>query len=257
MGLKITFMNIGRNDGILIECEGDAVFIDSGMRNYGLKAKKYIAEQGIEKLKYYIGSHAHKDHIGGAPVIIQAFTPDAVLVPHAKVEKQIKKFAQTKAEKAACANVPFCCMKPGSIFFIGGAVATVLAPIKIVKCLPGSIRENYNSFVIRIDYGEKRFLLTADAMKPEFDAVFKQDPEALKANVVKNPHHNGKQSASFIARTNPEVYVFSTAKGYLPSKSFVNSLKKRGIDVYITAPNRDGNVIVTSDGKTINITTEK
>ena len=63
-------MNVGRNDGILIHCGGEWAYIDSGLHQQGVKAVKYMRAQGVDKLKYYIGTHAHKDHVGGARVIL-------------------------------------------------------------------------------------------------------------------------------------------------------------------------------------------
>ena len=91
--LRVHFMDIDRNDGILIECDGEAAFIDSGTHAYGVKAVGYMQSAGVEKLTYYIGTHAHRDHVGGGAPILLAMEPEAVLVPHAGVRRQIKKRA--------------------------------------------------------------------------------------------------------------------------------------------------------------------
>ncbi|MDD7411607.1 MAG: hypothetical protein PUK86_00100, partial [bacterium] len=64
-GLDVHFMNIDRNDGILIVCDGEAAFIDSGMPRFGTQAVEYMQSQGISSLRYYIGTHGHRDHVGG------------------------------------------------------------------------------------------------------------------------------------------------------------------------------------------------
>ena len=70
--LRVHFMDIDRNDGILIECDGEAAFIDSGTHDYGVKAVGYMQSAGVEKLTYYIGTHAHRDHVGGgAPILLR------------------------------------------------------------------------------------------------------------------------------------------------------------------------------------------
>ena len=79
-GLEVHFLNIGRNDGILIRSGGESAFIDAGVYERGEQAARYMQGIGMTELTYYIGTHAHADHVGGAPVMIEAFRPKAVPV---------------------------------------------------------------------------------------------------------------------------------------------------------------------------------
>ncbi len=253
---EITFMNIGRNDGILIHCGGEWAFIDSGMHQQGVTAVKYMAGQGVDKLKYYIGSHAHKDHVGGAPYILAKIPTGQVIIPHATVGTQIKKFATNDAEKKAVKAASYHVVKRGEKFWIGGAECLVLGPVKILKCNPGDTAENSNSLVLRVTYGSNTFLLTGDATGSEITSIQKASPGCLKAQVYKNAHHNGTQK--YAAKLcHPQITIFSTSNKAQPASSFVSYLKKLGSKVYITSGNRNGHVKIISDGTNMSVVTQK
>lgn len=64
--LQVHFLRIGRNDGILISMNGETAFIDGGSRYHGNVAADYMEKLGVTHLNYYIGTHAHSDHVGAA-----------------------------------------------------------------------------------------------------------------------------------------------------------------------------------------------
>ncbi len=253
---EITFMNIGRNDGILIHCGGEWAFIDSGMHQQGVKAVKYMRAQGVDKLKYYIGTHAHKDHVGGGTYILAQIPVDEVIVPHGGVTRKIKAYAENAEEKKAVKSARYRVVKRGEKFYIGGAECLVLGPVKIRKCDPGSCEENGNSLVLRVTYGSNTFLLTGDASGTEITEIQKASPGCLRAQVYKNAHHYGMQK--YAAKLcQPQITVFSTSNKCQPSAEFINYLKKLGSRIYITSSNRNGHVKIVSDGTNLTVTTEK
>ena len=253
---EITFMDINRNDGILIQCDGEYAFIDSGMRSWGKKAVKFMKKKGVTHLKYYIGTHAHKDHVGGGPAIMAALKTDEVIVSHSGTAKKIKSYAVGTAEKKAVKKVKYRVVKRGETFALGSAEFLVLGPVKVKKVDPRKTAENNNSLILRLTYGENTFLLTGDATGSELSSVNKASPGCLRAQVLKNPHHNGRQEF-IINKCKPMITVFSTSKSALPTSSFVRYIKKKGSKVYITAPNRNSDVTISSDGKNLKVKTKK
>ena len=129
-GLEVHFMDVGRNDGILILCGGEAAFIDAGGYNRGTQATEYMHGVGVNSLKYYIGTHAHDDHVGGAPIIIEAFRPEAVLQPHDNVRKVIIKNIRARAERKIVEEANYVTMTVGQQVSVGGATLTCIGPMK-------------------------------------------------------------------------------------------------------------------------------
>ena len=139
---------------------------------------------------------------------------------------------------------------------LGSAVFEVLGPVKIVKTSTAAGAENGNSLILKVTYGENTFLLTGDATGSELVDVHKAKPGCLKAQVLKNPHHNGRQDYA-IKKVKPKITIISTSKSCLPTSSYVKYIKKKGSKVYITASNKHGHVSIASDGKNLTVTTQK
>ena len=251
----VIYMSVGRNDGILLRCGNEVAYIDSGMRQQGVKAVEFMRRRGVTHLKYYIGSHAHKDHVGGAPYIMSQIPTDEVLVSHVGTANAIKKYATDAAERAAANAAKYRILTVGEHFKLGGVDFEVLGPTNILKTSPKYTAENYNSLIVKATYGSTTFLFTGDATGAEMKKVETANPGCMDVDVLKNPHHHGRQEYA-VKRATPVITVLSTASSCLPSKAYLNFLKSMGSDYYITADNRDGHVRITSDGKTLTVYTQ-
>ena len=168
-GLEVHFLKVGRNDGILIRCGDDDVFIDAGMYQQGVEAVEYMQALGIDKLTYYIGTHMHEDHIGGAPHIVDTFRPQAIILTDGEVDKMLQSYARTRQEREALAQTPRIFAEVGQQIRVGDAVLTVLGPVNIRKVRYED--QNINSLILRLSYGDTDILLTADGMTPEFEEI--------------------------------------------------------------------------------------
>ena len=163
--LEVTFLNIGHNDGILLCCDGEYAFFDSGEHPQGVKAKKYLLRRGITHLKYYVGTHGHEDHLGGAPVILEGLDVDTVLVPHKRCIGWIRRWAHGPAERAAAKAANYHIMRPGETIALGSANLVCLGPIHVIKAgTEEGGPENRNSLVLRLTHGVNSFLLCGDAL---------------------------------------------------------------------------------------------
>ena len=254
--LEITFMNVGRNDGILICCDGEYAYIDSGLHQQGVLVKKYLRKRGIYHLKYYIASHGHRDHIGGAGAIMEAVDVDEVLMPTTACASRIVAWSRGAAERMVTRAAKYRVLKVDEVVTLGSATLTCLGPIRTVKASASSGEENHNSLVLRLVHGENSFLLTGDAMGSEQVDIQKHNPGCMKSTVLKNPHHDGIHKYA-VKQCDPQIVVFSTSRSKQPPASYVSWIKRRGAQVYVTSPNRHGNVTMISDGKTLTVTTQK
>ena len=248
-GLEVHFMDIGRNDGIVIICDGEAAFIDSGWYEFGIQARDYMQRLGITHLKYYIGTHAHKDHVNGASPILLAFSPEAVLQPHADVGKLIIEGAVTKEERAAAEAANYINVSVGQTYSVGGATITVLGPLKLRRFYdPDDGYENFNSLILRLDYGENSFLLTGDAYASMLKDIEAVNPGALKCDVFKNPHHDGAPKIDELLITSPQYVIFSTSDKHQPTSEALARVGDVGARAMITSTNQNGHIVFHSDG---------
>lgn len=254
---EIVFMNIGRNDGILIRCGGEYAFIDSGRYSYGEKAVRFMQERGVTHLKYYIATHAHADHIEGGIAILESIPADMILVPHEHVYKYLLSCCSDEQQKAVVRATPHRVFACGQRIYIGGARISCIGPISVKDRMGDTIYENGNSLVTRISYGSNSFLLTGDATKEELREIIKSDPDALRADLYKNPHHNHPQPEDVVRQINPKITIFSTNASNRPKWNYTQLLRKLGSSIYNTSPGENGHVFVTSDGQKITVRTQK
>ncbi len=255
-GLEVHFINVGRNDGILIRCGGEDVFLDSGTYEWGQPCVDYMKSVGVRSLKYYIGTHAHRDHVGGAPVVLAAFQTGAVLEPHRTVETAMQVCAKTDAEKAAVKNARYEVLTAGQSVQIGDATLSCLGPLHITPANYRSTAENVNSLVLMLTYGQNRFLLTGDATAASMRAIEAAHPGSLRADVYKNAHHNGETRKDLVAAISPKYTVISTDSSHMPTNKYLELLGDHGSKILITTENHSGNIVMTSDGKNIQVRTQ-
>ncbi len=71
--MKVTFINVGYGDAILIEQEDKTILLDGGSMlpeefegfPFRIRTTSYLEKVGIKKIDLAIVSHIHDDHVGG------------------------------------------------------------------------------------------------------------------------------------------------------------------------------------------------
>lgn len=246
--LKIHYINVGQGDAILIQTPGGKnIMIDTGTNASTNIVTSYLQKLGITKLDILAGTHPHEDHIGGMDAIINMFQVGKIYMP--KVTTTTQTF---KDVVVAIKNKGLSVTEP-----VPGTTVDVDPSIKLEILAPNSAHYddlNDYSIVFKITYGSKSFLFTGDAQSLSESEMINAGYD-LSADVLKVGHHGSKTSTSdaFLKAVNPKYAVISVGKGNtygLPSQTTMTKLKNAGITVYRT--DESGNIICTSDGKTIN-----
>ena len=246
-GFQIHFLNQGRVDAILIVSNGEAMFIDSGFRVNGLNSIKYMKRLGITKLRYYIGTHAHKDHIGGAAPIIRQMQPEEVFIPHSGVKSAIASYASGSTERKAVASTRFTVLRRGNSFQWNDLTLTCLGPLKIKKCSRGSLSENHNSMILRIDRGSRQMvLLTGDTSAVILDGIERRRPGSIRAEILKNPHHNGAQPASTLRKIAPKIVAICNSRP--ASSEYRKRIRMIGAQYFTACSRGSGNFVLEESG---------
>ncbi len=187
-GTEIHILSLGKADCILILSDGEAALIDAGYAEQGTQIVEYLKKQGVTRLKYLVATHGDKDHIGGIPAVLKAFSVGEMLLSPKREESSEYRAMVTAMNSA---GVSYCFAEPGQKLSVGKGSLTVLAPG--TKALSeGS--DNESSVVLHYTYGERSALFMGDALTKS-EKELRDSGYVLKADILKVGHH-GKADAT-------------------------------------------------------------
>jgi competence protein ComEC len=244
--IKVSYIDVNQGDSILVQVNHKNLLIDSGPIESVSKLMRYLRKQNIDKLDYVVATHPHEDHIGGMSAVIKKYPIRKFYAP--------KKITQTKTfenmvNSLKSKNLKIDVARPGINLDLGKSVrCEILAPIS-------NNYENLNNYsaVIKITYGNSKFLFMGDAEKLSENELLENGYD-LSCDILKIGHHGSSSSSSkpFLDATNPKIAIISCGKnndyGH-PHHQTLNELKKRKIQIYRT--DVDGSVVFLSDGNAI------
>lgn len=244
--LKVSYLDVGQADSILVENNGEAMLIDAGNNEDGELLVKYFKQEQINEFKYVVGTHPHEDHIGGLDDIIDNFKIKTLYMPDAiTTTKTFMDVLDAIEEKDMTYKVP----KIEEEFELGEAKIKVLYTGNDTKDL------NNTSIVLRLVFGKTSFLFTGDATDKTEKEILKSGIN-VEADVLKLGHHGSKYSTTdeFLSKVNPKYAVISVGKGNSynhPENETIDKLNSKNIEIHRT--DLEGTIIVSSDGENINI----
>lgn len=260
--LRVTFLDVGQGDSALVDLpDGTAILVDGG----GLVGSPIdvgdrivapvLAARRRSALRAVVLSHPHPDHFLGLAAGLARVRPAAfwdtgqgedegTKGPYAALLGDLRgRGVVVRHPAELCGTQSF-----------GGATVTVLAPCPAP--MPDR-NANDNSFVLRIAYGKRAFLLVGDTeMTSEFELL--QTGRDVRADVLKVGHHGSRTSTSpaFLAAVGPSVAVISSGVrnrfGH-PHAPTLASLA--GTRVYRT--DHAGSVRITTDGISLDVVTAR
>ena len=284
--LTIRILDVGPIDGdsILISSPaGKTVLIDAGDTTKGKSVVDALKRYNVQQLDYFIATHPHPDHIGGAAEVFKAVKvlnvidngqlpsvpPELVAQPKAKAKPtplpanrrapkstSLTQFYDDYKAGVSASNAHYETAKPGTKLDLGGgALLTILAPSEPMftkdKMSTGGNEANANSIVARLDYGTFSMLLTGDAEDQTEHRLLTKELD-LQSKVIKISHHGSKYATSkdFLDRVKPEVAVVSCGAwnryGH-PAQAVLDRLKAANVKLYRT--DLQGEITITTRGK--------
>ena len=252
--LRITCLDIGQGDGIVLEIPDGGVFLmDCGSSNKKNTAQyqllPYLKSRGISHINGIMISHTDKDHISGIMELLEfmeqgltSVRSDALILPDWEEPPEVY---NTLIHLAHSAGMKVLQVESGNSFRMGEAGFHILAPAK--DALGEDVNEE--GMVVELEYRDFRGLFTGDAGEPAEKAILNRlrDVDFLKVG-----HHGSRYSScrEFLDQVKAEVAVISCSDSNTyghPSPETTLRLKKSGAKTEFTM--KSGAVSVCTDGK--------
>lgn len=291
--LTVRVLDVGpiNGDSILITSPtGINVLVDAGDTSKGKAVVEALKRHNIKQLDYFIATHPHPDHMGGATEVFKAFKvlnvidngqepvvpPELAPPPKPTPGKRpaptprrsakpvtITKFYDDYKEAVKNSGAQYVTPQPGTKYDLGGgALLMILAPSEPFftkdKMNTGGNEPNANSIVARLDYGSFSMLLAGDAEDQTEHRLLTKELE-LQARVLKVGHHGSRyaSSANFLNRVKPEIAIISCGAwnryGH-PSQQVLDRLKAANSNVKLYRTDLQGEITITTRGNVNEIT---
>ena len=247
---EVHYLDVGQGDCSLVLCDGHAMLIDGGESSESSKVYAYLKQHGVSHLDYMVASHAHSDHIGGLSGALNYATVDTAFCPVTDYDsKTFDSMIKYLDKQGVGITVP----SAGDEFMLGSAHVQILGPQKTYD------DPNDASIVMMVTYGETSFLFTGDAERTA-EADILDAGYDLSSTVLKVGHHGSDTSTSypFLREIMPEYAVIQVGKdnsyGH-PTEDTLSRLRDAEVKVYRN--DLQGDIVCSSDGKTVSFTTTK
>lgn len=271
--LRIDFLDVGQGDSALVTFPtGETMLIDGGGRMSFSKSdsdseiaeafeqdlprigeavvSEFLWEKGYSKIDFIVATHADADHIQGLTDVARNFEVKQALFGRMPIDDtNFAELAKILRKK----NIRQTTAASGESFSIGGVQIDVLYPDTDKS--PPTPSDNDYSVVLRITFGIRTFLLTGDIEQAAENDLL-GDPDFLKADVIKVPHHGSRTSSTppFVDAVKADYAIISVGNrsrfGH-PNADVVERWKLSGAETMTTGSR--GTVMVSTDGSDLQI----
>jgi competence protein ComEC len=258
--LRIAFLDVGQGDAAVVELpDGRVLVVDAG----GFPASEfdpgravvepYLRSRKIARLDALVMSHAHPDHAGGLPRLIERFRPREFWWAGTGGEGPAWRAV---AEALAGAHVPIRALRRGDAPLPPAGSVTVLHP----PYAWSAASLNDSSLVLALRAEGVGVLLTGDVeRRAEERLVSGGAGLPLESDVVKVPHHGSRTSSApgWLAVARPRLAVVSVGAGNaygLPAAEVLARYRTLGACVLRT--DRCGTVVVEARHGALSIETQ-
>jgi len=243
-GLRLTVLDVGQGDAILLQVAQGAVLVDQGPPEGDVADQ--LDELGVERIAALVLTHPQRDHVGGAADVLESVDVETVLDPGIRAPSPDQESALSAARRH---HVPVVTAHAGQRLRIGGLRLQVLWPD---GSAPAGSDPNDHAIVILASYGSVDALLTADA---EGNVTVPLRPPPVE--ILKVAHHGSadERLPQLLELLRPRIAVVSLGSGNdygHPAPSTTAALAEvPDLDVYRT--DRDGRVTIETDGERISV----
>jgi len=243
--LIVHFINVGEGDAaLIISPYGHTMLIDAGPAESAETVVNYVRAQKVTSLDVLAATNGQADHIGGMEAVIRSLRPARFLDNGGPSGHPLG--YQRMLDLLQKQEVPVTHLAAGDTIDLDPALSiTVLNPQKVL-----TNNQQEDSLVFRLVYKDTSFLFCGD-MGPQTEQRLLSSGGNLTSTVLKVAANGdgAVTSGEFLVRVSPEIGIVSVGENIygFPSSRITGSLSLRNAKVART--DRNGNVVVTSDGK--------
>jgi competence protein ComEC len=267
--LKITLLDVGHGDAILLQDGRTNVMVDVGKFQKDKSGRggkdaliASLAKAGVnadrDRINTVIITHHHADHLGNIKWFAGRYRVSNIYdSAFPNTANQISVWLNGELRAGHYHNRV---LRAGARIDLGkDYYLEVLSPGDFLTAQDLQSFNN-SSVVMKLHYGQFSMLLTGDAEAPVEERLAQRLGAGLRADVLKVGHHGSKTSSyyPFISQVRPKYALISCgdfAIYHHPNKNVVGRLQHLGAKVLTT--HEHGNLVVTTDGKSFDVNTER
>ena len=247
-GLRVSFLDVGQGDGILLETPQGAILVDAGPPE--ARVARQLRGLGLHALAALVTTHAHRDHVGGAAAVLRSLAVGQVIDPMQPGvgfdERELRRTARQ-------IGVPLVPARMGRTYALGRLRLRVLWPD---HAGPPDEDPHLHGTILLASYGSIDLLLTGDSES----AVTRLLPQR-QVEVLKVAHHGSSDQglAEELRLLRPRVAVISVGAhndyGHPRADTLAALQARHGLAVYRT--DESGRIVLESDGRSLTVRTER
>lgn len=249
---ELHVFDVGQGDGLGIRTRrGRWILIDGGPAGQGRNAARSAILPALRRrggtVEVLVVTHPDLDHVGGAPLLVDAVRPRLLLEPAYPGTSDA--YRET-LQRAAATGTRWRAARAGDSLVVDEVTLRILAPDSAMAA--DAHGPNDASVVLMAEVGDVRWLLTGDAEVAEEAWLAHRWGDALAADVYKVGHHGSRTSSTppLLARTRPVLALVSVGRrnryGH-PDPDVLATLVRGGATVLRT--DRLGPLVVRTDGE--------
>ncbi len=252
-GLALHFLSVGQGDAALIRTpSGRWILVDAGPADERKNAGRdvilpFLVRHGVRRLAAFVLSHAHLDHVGGAPAVLRQVPADLILEPAEPVDEP---HYLELLDLAAARGYPWRPARAGDSLLIDGVLLKVLHPDTTWARWHDDL--NDDSAVLLLRSGSFEALLAGDlGVRAESLLAGRVG----RVDLLKVGHHGSRTSSGvpWLRELEPRAAIVSVGVNRYghPAPEALERLAEAHAEVWRT--DRDGTVTVTVAESTMTV----
>jgi len=236
------FINVGQGDCTLVTHHGEGILIDAGPGAAGKRAAEAAAMYS-PTVDYFIITHPHEDHMGGAEEILKRVKVGCLVLTTDRTDEEFYGDAVGLADRL---GIPILYAEEGMTLTTEHITVEIFDTFDL-----DTDNLNDRSMIVKITADGTSLLVTGDAEIAEEEYLLTRYSAELDADLLKVAHHGSSTSSApeFLAAVSPKTAVISCGRNNSyghPASEVVNRLKNLGAEIRRT--DFEGTVLIRKGG---------